>query len=365
MPTKRKAEALWMEKQNRWMVKVQTDGERRPFYSSVKGRKGKHEAEAKADEWLESKSSKDIRFEAAWKLYIDYLKSTTGTGNWQNKDSLGRTWLLPALKNKRVSSITENDLEKCIIAAAKDGKAKRTCMNIRSAINNFAKYARKSRLPFAQPEELSIPTYAPEGEKSILQPDQLRILFTKDYTLRYGKQVPCFFIHAFRFAVSRGTRRGEVCGLRKDEIEGNALPINRAINNLGETTKGKSKKARRIIVLSPMTHAILQDQASMLKREGIISPWLFPDEHGERLDSNHFYKAWASYRKAHGITVSLHELRHTYISIMKYDMPEEMLKEMVGHTKSMDTYGVYGHTVEGDREAAASIMDDVFSRLLK
>ena len=48
----RKNEAVWLDKYNRWQIKVQSDGVRKTFYSSQKGRKGKIEAEAKADKFI-------------------------------------------------------------------------------------------------------------------------------------------------------------------------------------------------------------------------------------------------------------------------------------------------------------------------
>ena len=40
--------AQWMEKYNRWQIKVQKDGVRKTFYSSKPGRTGQREANAKA-----------------------------------------------------------------------------------------------------------------------------------------------------------------------------------------------------------------------------------------------------------------------------------------------------------------------------
>ena len=74
---------------------------------------------------------------------------------------------------------------------------------------------------------------------------------------------------------------------------------------------------------------------------------------------------WATYSKQHGIKCSLHEMRHTFISVAKADVPEQLLKQAVGHTKNMDTFGVYGHEVEGEMTRVANIMDNVFDVLLK
>lgn len=46
MATKRTAEAFWIESKSYWQVKVQRNGVRKAFTSSIKGRKGKHAAVA-------------------------------------------------------------------------------------------------------------------------------------------------------------------------------------------------------------------------------------------------------------------------------------------------------------------------------
>ena len=102
----------------------------------------------------------------------------------------------------------------------------------------------------------------------------------------------------------------------------------------------------------------------MLRRAGIISPWLFPDPEGECTDPKLLYERWDRYRKQHGISATLHELRHTFVSANKADMPLELLKGIVGHSASMDTIGIYGHEIDGEKLRAAGIVDDVFGRLL-
>ena len=42
-----------------------------------------------------------------------------------------------------------------------------------------------------------------------------------------------------------------------------------------------------------------------------------------------------------------------------------LIKMIVGHTASTDTFGIYGHEVDGELQRAANIMDDIFIKLLK
>jgi len=65
------------------------------------------------------------------------------------------------------------------------------------------------------------------------------------------------------------------------------------------------------------------------------------------------------------LQISLHEIRHTFISINKADLPLELMKSVVGHSSSMDTFGTYGHEIDGERHRAAEIIDSVLENILK
>jgi integrase len=357
-------EAIWIEKRQRWQINVRHDGERKTFTSSIPGKKGKIEAERKADKWLESKKiESNIRFD---KLYAEFLESIkppiTGTANYKKHEQMGRNYLSPRVQHKRVKEIKIQDWQNCIDDAAKNGLAFKTCKNVRASITAFYRYAKKRGIEMRQPEDLTIPNSAPVGEKKILQPNEIKTLFLKDTIKLYNKDVPCFFIHAWRFIMLNGFRRGEVCGLKKEDIKDDILTIRRSINEQNEETKGKNRNARRSIALSIYSLIILEDQERMLKLKGIISPWVFPDEYGNRLDPRHLYRKWNTYKKQHGLSSNLHEMRHTMISVTKADLPESLLNRVVGHSK---TIGTYRHDVDGELNRAANIIDNVFDKILE
>ncbi len=107
----------------------------------------------------------------------------------------------------------------------------------------------------------------------------------------------------------------------------------------------------------------IDEQREYLKAKGLISPWIFPAESGEA-DGNAIYKGWYTYRGQRGWTMSIHEMRHTMISVSKVDVPEVLLKQIVGHSASMDTHGIYGHEVDGEAKRASTLVDEVFRRIL-
>lgn len=363
--TKRRSEAIWIESKSYWQIKVQHDGVRKAFTSSQKGRKGKHEAEAKADKWLEEGTS-DMRFDAAWETFLQYKKTHTGTSNWKQLECYGRMYILPNIKNVKLDSITPVKWQSCIDCAYAKGLSKRTCGNIRAAISAFVVHARRERWTISPIEEgdLIVPKDAPVGKRSILQPDDLKLLFTESTIQKNGRPSPSHYIHAWRFMVLTGLRRGELCGLRNEDIQDNVVHIQRSINEQLELTRGKNDNANRWFVLSTTASQILSEQKEHLRKCGIISPWVFPDKFGEQTNPKHLYEYWRTYRDQHGIKSSLHELRHTFISAVKTQMPLPLLKSLVGHSESMDTYGVYGHQMDGEMLETANIIDDVFSRIL-
>lgn len=133
---------------------------------------------------------------------------------------------------------------------------------------------------------------------------------------------------------------------------------------LNEMTAGKNKNARRSVKLSSMAMQTLAAQRNMLDAMGINSEWVFPDEWGELSDPNRAYKQWQFFCRTHSVSSTIHEMRHTYISMMKNDMPEQMLKDLVGHSVNMNTYATYGHVVNPEMDRAKQIMDATFDRFL-
>ena len=125
---------------------------------------------------------------------------------------------------------------------------------------------------------------------------------------------------------------------------------------INEIIPGKNKNVRHYMALSKLSLQVLAKQRKMLKKLGIISPWVFPDKCRDMLKPHHLYKNWAYYSKQHGINCSLHEIRHTMISVAKADVPKQLLKQAVGHTLNQ---------LEGEIARVANILDNVFNAILQ
>ena len=357
----------WLEKYNRWQIKVRKDGDRKTFLSYIPGRKGQVECQKKADAWLSGIVNPTIKVNKLYSMFLEDCKDRTSTGNYTNMESIGRVWILPKIGFKKISSLTEQDLQNILNAAHKKGKSHKTISNVRGALTSFLRFARKSRVTELRADDLVIPNNAPIGERKILNTDALKILFSSTKTTFQKKAVEDWYVYAYRFLAIVGLRPGELCELqRKKQDSKSTINIHGSFNRFGEHTSGKTKNALREFILPEAAVNILKDQEEMLKRAGIVSAYLFPAKDGTQSTSRELYKRWKMYQKINGIEdISLYELRHTFVSVCKGTLPESIIKPVVGHSSKMPTYNTYGHQIDGDLESAALLIDKAYKDILK
>lgn len=366
MPNRtRTNEAVWNEKERRWYIQIMKKGVRRRFYSSVPGRKGKIEAERKADEWLRSElKDGSIKISALFDLYIKdmeandlYTKQYTG---------YGRRYILPDIGKKRIDDLCEQDLQNILTKQYRRGLSKHTLQNVRGCLSSFLRFCRASNYTKLHPELLRVNKNAKSGSRRALQPNELRILFSSEETLMYGKPVRDWYIYAYRFLVATGLRPGELCGIRWQDVSDDyTVTVCESYNNDLQMTTGKNENARRTFKLNAEAIRALDAQKRALMENGIISQWVFPRQlDGEISTQQKILRAFHKYCEHNGIAhTTLYELRHTYISVNK-EMPTELLKAQVGHSAAMDTYSVYSHELQGERERAAEYSTFAFQNII-
>lgn len=349
---------------NRWKINVQKDGVRKSFYSSIPGKRGKAEAEAKAMEWLNSHTYDDPTFEVAWADYIESRRLKIGTTGKTMDAWAGNKYLLPALGKKKLSKITVQNWQDILDNAAEAGKSRATLYDIKCRITGFRKFCLKKRWPCENLELLEV-NCTKKKEKRILAPDQVKTVFNNSNTVLHGEVVRDHYWNMYRLALAYGYRRGELCGFKWSDLQEDCwLTVNRSINHHLEETSGKNENARRTVRLNAFAKEILADQKAYLQSQGIISPWIFPDERGNVSHPDVVYQSWQRYLRCHDIDpISFHELRHTMISMNK-KLPIELLKALVGHSGAMDTFGIYGHIIDEDRIEAADCLENAMKSFL-
>ncbi len=362
---KRTNSATWQEFRGRWRILVQKDGVRKSFYSSIAGRNGQREANRKADAWLDDNiidSNKKI-FEIS-EMYIEQLQESTGKSHWLQYKGYFKNHINPEIGNIKIDNLTEQHFQSIINKCFKKGLSKKMLINIRACLANFLKYCRKSNLCTHRFEELPIPKTAKASKKTILTPDEINILMSVDSRIVKEKNIFEPLVYAFRFAVLTGLRPSELLGLQWNDIDNNnRLIIKRGINNYSEITDGKNENANRIFQLNEFQIEILNLLKKYCYDNKINSEYLFTNK-GAFLSQQLLLQRWKKYCISNNITpISMYELRHTFVSIIKA-LPEGKIKSMVGHSKNMDTYGVYSHDFGNDLAETSMMINDTFKALI-
>lgn len=348
---KRTNTAVWLEKYNRWQIKVQKDGERRTFTSSIPGRNGQREANRKADAWLEDGIQKRMRCGVLLDYFLENIKERTSSSNYRNEESRVRLYIKPVINNMWVDSLNDAVLQSIIDSQAKH-LSKKSLQTLRATTVAFVKFCRKNKWTSYIPDDITIPKAAPIGKHNIIQPKDLKILFSVDTTLSNGARVKEKFINAYRFQVLTGLRPGEIMGLMWSDIVDGYVCLQRSINISNEVTRGKNENAIRSFKLTDSAKEILSLQPK-------TSIYIFSIPY-EKVYREHLKR----YCIANGIPpVTPYELRHTFVS-MAQQLPEGLVKSIVGHSKNMDTFGVYGHAVAGYEDIAADKLQSVIDKIL-
>ena len=367
--------AAWSKARGRWEVSVQRDGVRRKFTCSTPGRNGQCECNRKADDWLSGAAGSRrarLRVADAVELYRRHVADLWATrrgvkrapdapitgkdlGSDRPMFSLLDTWTAD-ISTRLVDKIGDFEVQTILDKAFAAGRSRKTIKDIRHAVLALLKFCRRAGYTDYRPDDVEIPRNARNREKHILQPEDLAVLFASDRTTYQGREVFDPNIYAYRFVVLTGLRPGENAFLRVEDIDGNVAHIRGSLNADGEITTGKNANALRDVTLYPLAMEQVKRQLLLTgRRAGPL--WGI-----SRQDT--FREQWYRYCAHNGLPhITPYELRHTFVSIAQ-DLPEGQLKQLVGHSRNMDTRGTYAHEVQGQRQRTAANLEKIFAELL-
>lgn len=346
-----------------WIYRPSIDGVQKKYTSRKPGPAGARECVKKYNAAVGAQDTSRVRLEQAWEEYLVDKKKRLGehADSYIKAVSMGKTHLVPPMKLKKVGKITSQDWQDVLNDArpTRGGHkvmAKKTLMSLRAEIMAFGKFCKKAKYIDEKWEDLTIPKTAPTIGKAIMQLDALQALLRAED----GD----WYLNVWKLMATTGMRPGEVYGLQRADVENGLICVRRSINNHKRVTGGKNENAVRTMVQKPIDAKILSDQLEMLKKHGIISPWLFCDEYGGQPNPLIITHHWAAFRKRFPVHVTQYGLRHTFVSHSKTVLPDALMKQLVGHSASMDTIGTYGKMVTGDDKQAAKIVGDMFQAIV-
>ena len=340
----------------RWRIQERKDGKRFSFSSSVPGAKGRRECIKKYEAWKFGEASGEKTVARIAREYLEDVKARCGeqSAAFEQYECYIRNYIAPVCFQKKICKMTLRDWQGVINGAQGRNKplSEKTLRNLRGIINALIKFAYEDY----QCEPLRGSLYIPKGhskkEKEVLQKEDVRRLLEPS---------PLWYHSAFCLGVLTGLRPGEVLGLQNDDIQGNRIYIRRAVNARGHITSGKNENARRMVPVCSLAASIIQETIKRNEELNLKTPWVFCSPDGTQGKQTRMRKHWERLKAERDLPGTIYSLRHTFISFMKMSiMSEAVLKDIVGHSTSMDTFGTYGHIMKDEARQAASIIDLTF-----
>jgi integrase len=176
---------------------------------------------------------------------------------------------------------------------------------------------------------------------------------------------------AFYVLMSTGMRRGEVLGLRWQDLSGNVLHVRRSLTVLkGKAvfSTPKTEKGVRRVAVSPDVLAVLElhrqrqeAEADLLGEAWPGEDFIFTSEVGTPIHPRNFDRTWKALKVAAAVpNVRLHDLRHLHVSLLvKQGFDPRTIADRVGHKNASFTLDRYSKMFEEQRQATAISLADL------
>ena len=339
----------------RWRIQARKDGRRFSFSSSVPGAKGRKEVIKKYEQWYYGESTGEKTVSAVSKEFLCDVKARRGETSeaYRQYERYIRLYIAPVCGSRKLCKMTLRDWQNVINGATGRNKplSEKTLKNLRGIIMGIIKFGYEDYQCELLRGELYIPKGHSKKEKEFLQREDVKRLLEKS---------DLWFYPLFVTALLTGCRPGELLGLTSEDVTPDRIIIRRSVNASGYITEGKTANAKRMIPLGRLARSVIQDTIERNERYNLHTKWIFCGPDGSMGTQSTMRNHWMKLKQERNLPGSVYSLRHTFISIMKNVMPEQMIKDIVGHSASMSTFETYGHILSDDSAKAATVIDLTF-----
>lgn len=336
----------------RWRIRVRHEGRRYSFSSSVPGTKGRKEVIRKYEKWYYGEATGEKSVYTVSTQYLEDVKMRRGADSpaYELYERYIRLYVLPKCGSKKICKMTLRDWQSLINEAQGQNGAlsEKTLKNLRGIIMGIIKFGYEDYQCELPRGDLYIPRGHSKKEKEVLQTDDVRRLLQPS---------ELWYHSLFCFLLLTGMRPGEALGLQTDDITKDRVIIRRSVNVKGQITSGKNENARRMIPIGELASSLLRKTIQRNEELNLRTKWIFCSPDGSKGNQSTMRNHWLILKKERDLPGTVYSLRHTFISLMKNVLPEQSIKDVVGHSVSFDSFGTYGHIMEGEDRKVATVID--------
>ena len=293
----------------------------------------------------------------------DSVRDTVRRRTSERYEQFVRVHLIPALGEIKLAKLTPAHVRGLYRERLDSGLAPRTVLHIHRVFSKALKQAAADGLIPRNPADPVMPPQPRREEIRPLNCEQVRALFEA----ANGDRLEALYI----VAVTAGLRRGELQGLKWDDLdlEAGTLQVRRTLSEpkggyIFETPK--SGKGRSVRLTRRATAALRSHRKRQLEeRMKLAGLWtdhglVFTSGVGTPLLGGNLNRSFkATLRRAGLPEVRFHDLRHTCATLLlKQGVNPKFVQELLGHADITLTLNVYSHVLPDMGDAAAGAMDD-------
>lgn len=294
----------------------------------------------------------------------EYMLFTIKESTLRSYRTMADHYIKRYIGNKQLVYLTTADIQRLYNKIKKEGRvvthpihkkqlSDSMVRSVHMLLHQALDVAVKERLIVRNPTQGTTIPKQRKTEKQVLNDNQLEIF------LNAIKEEP-YWYDFFYVEIMTGLRRGEICGLKWEDINfiENTLSVKRSISKkagggivVGETKTGAGM---RTMVIPPSVVEILEQ-----RKTKSMSEWIFPYP----INPTNPLNPDLAYRKLHGILqkaelplIRFHDLRHTFAThAMQGGVDAKTLSGILGHTDASFTLDTYTH-VTSDMQRNASVV---------
>lgn len=303
----------------------------------------------------------------------EYMIFTIRESTLDSYRAMVKNQVKPFIGGKQIASLTTADMQKFYNKIKKEGRVREHPIHGKTLADSMVRgihmmlhealdTAVKERLIAKNPTNGTTVPKCNYPEKQILGDSQLET-FLKAIK---GHEYWCDF---FYVEVMTGLRRGEICGLKWQDInfEENKLQVKRSVSvkkgggvSIGET---KTESGVRCIQMPPSVAELLQN-----RKQRAITEWVFPNfMHPEQpISPATAYRKLKIILKHAGLPlIRFHDLRHTFATHATHGgVDPKTLAGILGHTNASFTLDTYTHVTNDMQKAASNIVGNIMQNIM-
>jgi integrase len=303
----------------------------------------------------------------------EYMIFTIRESTLDSYRAMVKNQVKPFIGGKQIASLTTADMQKFYNKIKKEGRVREHPIHGKTLADSMVRgvhmmlhealdTAVKERLIAKNPTNGTTVPKCNYPEKQILCDNQLETFLEAIK----GHEYWCDF---FYVEVMTGLRRGEICGLRWQDInfEENKLQVKRSVSvkkgggvSIGET---KTETGVRCIQMPPSVAELLKS-----KKQTAITEWVFPHFlHPEQPISpaSAYRKLKVILKNAELPLIRFHDLRHTFAThATQGGVDPKTLAGILGHTNASFTLDTYTHVTSDMQKSASAVVGNMMQKIM-